>query len=341
MFDFGSVVSSGYNYNTNLSTMNMPISSPMQSFVDGNPATVTNWESKIAKFTNNGLHPTSTASPEYTGDNSIVYTYTIYPWEDGTHRQIQEYMLVFIGNNLDREYKLYNMAPIYKLNILMREKFEEYKNPRSRSDKAAELRGLLEIRGERGVKLAQYQTGNNEEIAPNSKQLRDLVDSSEFAYVTRHGILKNWNFCGAVVSKGEATGAFSYIDHLDDSQMTSVVGVVVGQRARVSNIWGKVAPGDRLYLILHRKDTDSPFQWVPYKTRGAYPKDDGEVSLSYKDESGVECRCFIQYIGMCTENKERDCTNYQKDCVLGRYGNAQKAYESYGNLGCIQVQIGV
>jgi len=336
--DFSNIILDDPGYQTNLNTMEMPIKGPMQSFVDGNPVTLANWEKKVAKFTNNGLHPTATTTPEYLSDNSIVYTYTIYPWEDKTHLQIQEYMLVFVNKALDRQFKLFNMAPIYQLNIIMNKKYSHFKNANTRTAEATELERLLQIYGEQGLKMAEYTADNPLGTAAELAELKRHAEMPDLLHVTRHGILMNWNFCGAVVSKGESTGAFSYVDHHENSQMTSVVGVVVGQRARINNIWGEVKVGDKLYLILTKpKGKNTEFQWVPYcNSKYEYP-----IVKDYTDESGRKCRPFIQYIGICTENKDRTPTKYQRDVAIGLFGNMQQAYEIHGNLPCIQVQIGV
>ena len=122
--------------------------------------------------------------------------------------------------------------------------------------------------------------------------------------------------------------------------------ISLGERARVGNIWGTrqhVKPGAKLFLILKRVEqadgSYGHFQWIPYAscTRDYPPKH----LMTYRDESGRTCRSFVQYVGVCSENMEREPARGQIEMAMGMMGGAQQAYDAFGALPSITVQIGI
>lgn len=292
------------------------------------------WVQSAAAYTNYGLPADYSEVPQFQANVSITYSYSVYPWHDKTHQYIQQGMLVFVSKHVNQKFKLYNMAPVWKLNIEARTHYYTANNEFENVGDAemAQFKELLKKHGEAGIH--------------HDKKFLALARKPEYRYLTKYGILSHWNFVGSVLSKGESQAPNAYLDMHSDTDIVYVVGCVLGERARVGNIWGSrntVKPGTKLFLILRRvpqaDGTFGQFQWEPYAscTRDIPPRS----ATHYRDESGRSCRGFVLYVGVCTENMERDPANGQIDMAMGLFGGVQQAYEAFGTLPSIQVQLGI
>jgi hypothetical protein len=188
--------------------------------------------------------------------------------------------------------------------------------------------------------LEHYHIATRDGRAPPNADLKDfytLAQKPDFRHLTQFGILSNWNFGGTVLSKGESTGPAVYLDHHTSTDTTYVVGLVAGLRSRTSNIWGKVGPGDHVYLILRRENPNGPLQWVPYCGQREYPP---RTYSKYTDAKGRIVDSFIQYVGYVSEAVERDSSPNEIEMAMGLYStNVKEAYEAHGPLPTVIVQI--
>lgn len=324
----------GYDWDP-MSNPTGPVSDAGVLSLDKNPMNSAKWVQQAARFTNFGLAPQESTVPEFQSNQSIVYTRTIYPWiNDHTHLQMQEGMLVFVASYSDPKCKIYCSAPIYKLNILMEDQYNEQTVQGQQSDF---YRNTLRQEGEQRIRAKRELQNLGIDVGNDSM---DDYAKDENCYMTKLGIQGRWQFDGAVVSKSESTGAFAEIDHPEGTDMVTSMGVTVCQQARVHNIWGNVRPGHRLYLILTRKRLANggygTFWYEPwYSERNEYP------SKFYLDDAGNMCTPAVYYIGLCTEVKERDPPREMINAAIGLYRSTQDAYRAYGSLPCIQIQIRV
>jgi hypothetical protein len=321
----------GYDWNP-MSDPSGPVQDAGVFSMDKNPMNTAKWVQQAARFTDFGLPPQESTVPEFQSNQSIVYTRTIYPWiEDNTHLQMQEGMLVFVASYSDAKCKIYCCAPIYKLNIMMRDQYIQHDIATTKSD----FYNNLEANGEQEISKKLYFARRGLEQPSDTD-----YDKDENVYITKLGIQSRWQFDGVVVSKSESTGPFADIDHPESTDMVTSMGVVVCQRARVHNIWGDVRPGHKLYLILTRVMTRkgyAQYEYQPWFSKeNKYP-----YSMFYKDLAKKECTVGVCYVGLCTEVKERDPPKDMINAALGRYNSTQDAYRAYGSLPCIQVQIRV
>lgn len=279
----------------------------------------------------------SVGTMEFLTNETVTHSYAIYPYADGTHELIQPNMLVFLSRHNDIRYRLYNMAPLFKMNVLQTESFIEFRN--ASTPDALKFKAFLREFGEQALedyhcalKRGDVPTTTNEKL----KAFYTLALKPEFIYMTKFGILQNWNFGGAVLSKGESTGAGAFLDHHASTAITYVVGLACAQRARVGNLWGKVEVGDQVYLMLTRQNADSPFVWIPYlrRDRPLFKQS------SYTDASGRTCKAHLEYVGLVTEAFERVPSALQiEQAILIDGKNAKDGYEASASLANIIVQI--
>jgi len=313
-------------------------------------ATAPGWIQSAASYTNYGQPADYSVVPQFLANVSITYSYSIYPWQDRTHEYIQQGMLAFVTRHINQKFKLYCMAPIWKINIEAKTHYVMANNQYENVGNAelAEFQGLLAQHGESvlGDYHSALRRGTLDDNLRTIKRFYDLAQKPEYRYLTKFGILSHWNFVGSVLSKGESTGPATYLDMHSDTDIVYVVGCVLGERARVGNIWGGrsvVHPGTRLFLILKRVELANgkygEFQWVPYASRTReYPP---RHMTNYRDESGRTCSAFVLYVGVCTESMEKDPSSGQIEMATGLIGGVQQAYEAHGSLPSIQVQIGI
>ena len=311
-------------------------------YFNSNPVTDSSWDKKAARFLNNGIprNPTALESVEIDSNQPIEHTYSVYPWKDNTHNQIQPYQLVFITKYLDPEYQMVNMAPIYWLNIQMQDQYNKFYRNFGQVDPNKDFfKQSLEKFGETGLDIYRMHPFINVLKNDELKKFVDLAYTDNFLYLTKQGILSKWNFSGAVISKQQSTAPNDYLDFPQSVESVNVVGVVIGQEARVYNIWGPVQAGHKLFLVLTRKKLSNnkygAFQWISWFSKGKYP------NFFYEDDSGRKQRAFVQYVGLCTRNIEGEPTERQIQGALGGYNVMEDAYETTGTLPCITVQIGI
>lgn len=280
----------------------------------------------------------TTETPEFEDNPSIVTKFTIYPWSDGTHEKIQPGMLLFISRFTHQKFKrVNNMAPLWKLNIDAREQFFKARN------RLDPFKTMLEGAGGGDMALEDYHQAQKEgRLTAEHRALKGYYDAAqkgENRYLSRHGILSHWNFVGSCLSKGESTGAFSYMDMHDATDTMWIVGVTMGRRADISNIWGRLHEGDHLFLILRRVKDKEHFQFIPWIGRErTYPP----LSLrTYMDASGRSCPAYILYVGLVVASRHAPPSQSQMDVACGLIGSVQQAYEAYGTLPSITVELGV
>lgn len=274
---------------------------------------------------------------EFPSNQYIATHHAIYPWADKTHELIQPGMLAFMSRHIDPKYRLYNIAPPWKLNILQAEAHAHSRN--STNADHTRWRALMDQLGE--SMLEQYYVALKNGRAPTNGDLKDfytLSQKPEFKHLTQLGILSSFNFAGTVLSKGESVGAATHMDHHSSTDITYVVGLVAGLRSRTSNVWGAVVPGDKLYLVLRRADPNGPLQWVPWHDRlREYPP--RSVS-TYTDKKGRIVSSYVLYIGYVTEAPERDASANECELAMGLHSsNVKDAYEAMGPLPTVVVQI--
>lgn len=320
-------------------TQNFVLSGPPG--VNGNPSKLTSsmllGEGAFARFGNRGIAPNGDVgpiSPEFASDAPIVYSYTILPWIDNTHLMINEGMLIFMTRYCDR--KIYNAAPIFRLNMELRNLYQQYDLNRS-----TDYDGFLSAHGEFG--LEAYSRNPSLRANDELKKFRSESLKDDFWFLTRWGILQRWNFGGVCQTKGESTGAGAYMDNHEASDMMCSMSLNVGARARVANVWGRLEEGDKLYLILTRVRQSNgkygEFQWIPvHCKKSSFPS---LRKYRYRDEGNRICEPFIQYVGIVDVIREKNPSEYAKDRAIGRFGSLQIAYDCYGGLPFVQVELGI
>lgn len=281
------------------------------------------------------LPPLENVTTEFQANQVITHSYPLIPYADKTHEYIQPGMLTFVSKHIDSKYKVFNMVPIFSMNIMQNMAWKDFMN--SAHPKNIQFKTYLAKFGEKI--LEEYHC--NRQNIPKNAELEDyynLAKSADFKYLTKFGILQSWNFAGAVITKGESTGPATYLDRHSQTDVVYVAALATGKRARVSNIWCKAKPGDRVSVILTRKDKSSPLVWIPYNYgEREYPT---RSYSTYYDLSDRLCYSYIQNVGLVTEAIERDTTVNQTDMALGYFNDTSKdAYEAYGTLSNLIVQI--
>lgn len=292
-----------------------------------------NWARAIQSYGDTSFSANSVGAMEFLTNETVGHSYVIYPYADKTHQMIQEGMLVFVSRHTDVRYKLYNMAPVFKMNALQREAYLEFKG--SSAPDAVRFKDFLARYGEQALDDYHHAVKNGLGGAEQLKDFYNLARKPEFTYLTKFGILNNWNFGGCVYSKGESTNGGTYLDHHSMTEITYVVGLACAQRARTSNIWGKLCPGDKVYLMLTREDADSPFIWVPFVNYRPSFK-----SSTYKDASNRTCNAHVVYVGLVTESVEREPTQLHIDRAILKDGrNTKDGFDAYAVLQFVMLQI--
>ncbi len=329
----------GYdNVSQSLSMLPQTLGAPLDPSSD--------WVARAAALTNNGEPVDYEEVGEYAANVAITHAYTIHPWADKTHEYIQQGMIVFLSRYVNQRFRMHNMAPVWKLNIEQRLHYFKANNPYEDGADASmqEFQRMLKEYGEAG--LEAYHKYRQDETGGELKKFHMMALKPEYRYLTKFGILQNWNFIGSCQSKGESQAPNAYLDMHSNTDIAYVVGCILGERARVGNIWGTrqhVKPGSKLFLILTRtRKGDNEFghfQWIPYATcTRDYPP---QHLLSYRDESGRMCRSFVLSVGVCTENLEKEPAVGQIERAMGMMGNAEHAFDAFGALPSIIIQIGI
>lgn len=320
----------------------MPNIAPGDFGLTSNAGVGNGWVSEAVDYMDGGLPP-ATNVVSHLGDEPVTYSYALNTWIDGTHLYIQEGMLLFGAKHVDTKHKTLSGAPIFKLNSENTVSMTAFKIARLRAgSEAAKFNRLIEKHGE--AVLDSYHTdlkkGNTVENDGELREYHRMAQLTEFRYLTQFGIKSLWNFLGAVVSKGESTGAGVSLDMFDGSDMLFIVGISAAKRAECLNLWGNVSSGSKVFLILMRADKNSPLQWIPYSDRSReYPE---RQFRTYIDASGRICKSFILEIGTVSETISKVPSQSQIDQASGLFGTTVKdAFDAQATLGLAILQLGV
>lgn len=193
-----------------------------------------NWIQNAASYTNYGEPSDYSEVGNFMSNVSITYSYSIYPWMDKTHQYIQQGMLVFTSTHMNQKFKLYNMAPVWKLNIEAREHYLRANNPfETEGDlELQEFQRLLAEYGEAGLEYCHRNPRdcNNADL----KRFYNMARKEQYRYLTKFGITSHWNFVGSVLSKGESQAPNAYLDMHSDTDICYVVGCVLGKQKTTS-----------------------------------------------------------------------------------------------------------
>ena len=312
----------------------------------------------LAASMNYGLPTgTETSTPFFLANDSINYSYTCMPWNDETEKYIQENMLVFACKHVDNKTQgaMTNVVPIFKLNELLRKKngIFDYNARNNPAGEEGIFQGFLSTLGESLISEYDHHLRHNpktaQKLADKHKTLPDahkLALSETCRYETLFGITSRWNFLGAVVSKGESTGAGSYMDNHAHTQQVIVVGVALAKRARVHNIWpdvkNELVIGSKLFLVLRRQNGEPgrPFQYEPraYRTRDGPP--DSEVFYTGTDKRSH--RGHVLSLGFVWERSGNKADGFQQQIAIGTSNHSiQDAAKAMATLPQLYMQIGM
>ena len=195
----------------------------------------------------------------------------------------------------------------------------------------------MKLYGETGLDIYKRHPFVDDSIE-KMKKFDEMASMERFVYLTKRGIMSKWNFSGAVASKQQSMAPNDDMDMLRRVESVNVVGVNIAGESRIHNLWGDVKPGHQLYLVLSRKRLNDgkygQFQWFSwFGKRGDRP------NFTYVDERKQKQDAFVVYIGLCTRASDGAPTKKQIAGALGHYNNLEEAYETYGTLPCIMVQI--
>lgn len=327
----------------------MGLNGPNISAVQWAPRGPTDGVSSVMQAFQGGIPGVSHIHSTLPSNDFISTQFTIKPWtDDNAHLKIREHMLVFISTQMDPQVRdLVNMVALPKMNQVLREQyhlFEKFGASRYRDFYEA-IQTVSESHLEAAIR--------NRDLAKDSDDLQLLVGryrENVLRYQTAVGIMNSWRFMGGVVSVDTATSGEDMFTY-DDADKVSSIGVIIGKRCDVGNIWGgklnggNVDVGSTLWLILRRRENPDgsfgAFQFYPYATKGrTYPP---ASLLKYKDRSGEWQQGKVLYIGVVTEGNQIDPNRGWAEAAagLGINNNIDTAFDAHGNLPLIQVQIGI
>lgn len=297
----------GYDFNAAIE----PVPLSLQNYKNPGMTGFTgeSWVKRAAKFSNYGQAPLQSTVTEFESNQSVIFTRVLYPWiEDTTHFQMQPGMLSFNIKNDNNKINIYCAAPIYKINEILRKDYDETTNELVKKL----VDGEDYLYTEEGEKLA-YKSSEN------------------FRY-SRRGIMETILFDGCVESKSESAEPNAWLDHHEHTEMVTSAGIIVGKQARVSNIWGAVRPGDKLYLILRKTKQDGHYHFTTYFHKNKYPNE------HYIDTKGKRQPAGVIFVGTCTEVKEKDPSPLKVHEAIDSQSSL-RAFEAHGCLPFIQVQL--
>lgn len=284
----------------------------------------------------------------FRANTPVMYSYIMMPWTDGTERRVKEYMLVFGSNHVDSRRGLTTVVPIFKLNAILREKGQAFRNDLARgSAKHAQFNGYMGAMGEAILDSYTHALRNYPIVAtemerqnPDLKKYHSMAQEDQFVYLTRFGITSKWRFLGAVVSKGESTSADAYSDVESTTEAIFTVGVSVAKRACVHNLWeGNPQAGTRLFFILSRDEASGVYQYVPYATRlEEYPPLHLRNNV---DAAGKFTHAYIECVGFVRESPGGKTDKDSSIVACGLAKDQEAAYMRTPMLPTMWIEIGV
>jgi len=344
---------------------NFGITGPNVPFVSWAPRGDTTDQTGPASFLNFGIAPISHGHPTLKSFDFIQYAYTVPPWDDDSHMQIMENMLVWTLNEMEPDLDTHHLRTLPQLNQHAAEAFDLFTSLVSEGDEeAVQFSGFLKKYGERGLEdyvnakgkgRLQYEYRKKKGDAPSQKSLFEssdlklfweLAQKDTFCYMTQWGIRNMWSFAGSVINLNRGT-SLEIMDHTRDEDHFVQVNVGLAKRTRVGNVFGtndKVTTGSQVWVTLRRKhmadNKSGAFEFVP----GGDTMMDRPLlqDTRYFDDSGAQCFGHVWSIGKVTEPGDFDpqISAMEGATNLGSGIGAIKAYDCHGTLPTLILAMG-
>lgn len=230
------------------------------------------------------LFPLSSSRPPIGVNKFISYTHSLLPWEDGNQDYISEGAVLFgfKQQNATQGPETGDVT-LSTANNIIRQFHEQYHAllREDRDNEEKDFRDLLERFGEDVLFEYDYALKHNLQSFLNKDEDRrrfyKLSLQKELRYLTRFGILSQFEFLGVVLRGGDNSMVANPYSREYSARLTNIA-FVPAKRARVSNVWGgkrDVTFGSKLYLVLTQvphptnSSIDKMYQIVPVATRKA------------------------------------------------------------------------
>jgi hypothetical protein len=338
--------------------------------------------SKAAAFASYGLPPSSSSVASFTSNDFIQHQHVIHPWGDGAHRNIAEYQIVFTQRTLtDHDLQLYTSVSLAKVNEILDQSYATFEaltdniaDPTLNDADCVKFKNYLDKYGEK--LLEEYhqlrKKSSNTYLdayvtdATTRNELKDFyemaINRPVLKYLTKLGILLNWNFIGVTLGVNRAT-TFDESDNAASSERVAVINTIMAKRATTHNIFGgikDVITGADAYLILRRvqrRGNRGPgkFEFVPYASRFVMgiprhlaiysdgfeqiPDPAGAAGKTKNSDIPRIVNSHVIPVGMITQPTSRDAPEGIREVAAGLNGNHRTAYEAISTLPTIHVQV--
>lgn len=295
--------------------------------------------------TNNGNIPDHEITTTFPANNSINYSYVLEPWSDNSDERVTPGMCLFVTRTINSK-KLTNAIPIFKLNEMLRLRHMLFmERVQSGSADETSFNNFINTHGEAILReydnyVRNERTRNTAEalaaaypaiVDPKTKDVSvpSLEDAYRLAqlepciYESLFGILSRWNFLGACVSKGDASGSGEYLDTHAYRQRIGNAGVTVALKATVANIWPdhsvELQPGSKCFFVIrrHNGEQGAYFQVESQATHTREYCQSGDVY--YKVANKAFERGFVVLAGTVTERGAR--ANREKQLIAMGIGS--------------------
>lgn len=333
---------------------------PNVPFTEWAPRGATPASRALNNFLRSGQPPSMHGHVTFMSNDFIQYQYTISPWDNGHHLQIEQGMLCFLAKEMDTKNSMYFMAALPMLNYLCKQNYAEYQAMVAEGyQEALEFQTLLETYGERSLEQHHWAraTGRIEQwkknldgyntISKDLDKLLRLAQKSPYRYLTRFGILQYWNFGGCVQNHNRAA-SLQELDRTDYTEKIVTINLVLGKKARTSNIWGELKNtklGSKQFLILRRKRLSDgsfgAFEIRPYScVKRSYPP---ASECSYVDDSGQMVKGYTWSIGTVIEQSDREPMPSAVELAsgIGLQGNPKLAHDAHARLPFMYLALGI
>jgi hypothetical protein len=252
-------------------------------------------------------------------NSPVVHAHVLTPSDK--KNTLSQYQLVIATKYIDPRWGTTNCLPIYQVNDLLRalwiDFMSEARNPARYPQSAAFLNDLKE----KGDEHFLFDEDDGR------------VTKHDYYVCTLAGILKRFNFLGALLAKGST-------DQTTIPGTVETAAVIGTRKAWLFNVWSaSVEIGTRLFLIVRRTPDEGFFQIIPHAIHKYQNMSPNEQT--YTDLSGRTCRARVISVGTVTGliDKQTGETSYLAE-ACGINAPPERAMRNTLSLGKIEVEIG-
>lgn len=311
----------------------------------------------LAQFTKMGQPPKSHGSIGLKSWEHLSYTYLAPPTNDNANLRLKSGMLVFTMKEMDNDDGATLTYPLFMLNQLMRDQWNDFVNATSGPApdlEMIEFLGWMQKYGEQ--ELMSFHKANdrgdlsrwqkNPTVLDELRQFEQRATLDGYCYLTLFGIMNKVNFAGVVINTNHAE-SLDQLDMVSNTRHYSQVNIGLAKRVMTAQCFGpadQITSGSTVWICLKREFCHNGKYgcYVLYPGGSTMRKQPLPLQQQYVDERGDLCKGHVWIVGTVIDPAKGSPQPAALEAAnnTGTYTNSGASVQMFGSLPTMYLAVG-